>query len=36
MHIFLRDLNAKVDREDIFKPTLGYKSLHEISKDNGV
>jgi hypothetical protein len=36
MDIFLRYFNAKVDREDIFKPILGYKSLHEISNDNGV
>jgi hypothetical protein len=28
--------NAKVNREDIFIPTLGNESLHEISKDNGV
>jgi hypothetical protein len=27
---------AKVDREDIFKPTIGNESLHEISHDNGV
>jgi hypothetical protein len=27
--ILLRDLNAKVVREDIFKPTIGNKSLHE-------
>jgi hypothetical protein len=28
--------NAKVGREDIFKPTAGNESLHEISNDNGV
>jgi hypothetical protein len=28
--------NAKEGREDIFKPTIGNKSLHEISNDNGV
>jgi hypothetical protein len=32
----LLDFNAKVGREDIFKPTIGNKSLHEIGNDNGV
>jgi hypothetical protein len=32
----LGDFNAKVDREDIFKPTIGNKSSHEISNDSGV
>jgi hypothetical protein len=32
----LGDFSAKVGREDIFKPTIGNKSLHEISNDNGV
>jgi endonuclease/exonuclease/phosphatase family metal-dependent hydrolase len=36
MTILLGDLNAKVGREDIFKPTVGNESLHEISNDNGV
>ena len=31
--IRLGDLNAKVGRENIFKPTIGNKSLHN---DNGV
>jgi exonuclease III len=32
--ILLGDFNAEVDREDIFKPTIGNESLHEISNDN--
>jgi hypothetical protein len=36
MKILLVDHNAKVSREDIFKPTIGNESLHEISNDNGV
>jgi hypothetical protein len=36
MKILLGDLNAKVGREDIFKPTIGNESSHEISNDNGV
>jgi hypothetical protein len=36
MKILLGDLNAKVRREDIFKPTIGNESLHEISNDNKV
>jgi exonuclease III len=32
----LLDFNAKVGREDIFKPTVVNESLHEISNDNGV
>jgi hypothetical protein len=27
---------GKLDREDIFKSTIGNESLHEISDDNGV
>jgi hypothetical protein len=36
MKILLGDLNAKVDSEDIYKPTIWNESLHEISNDNGV
>jgi hypothetical protein len=36
MTILLRAFNAKVGREDVFKPTIGNESLHEISNDNGV
>jgi hypothetical protein len=28
--------NAKVRKEDIFKPTIGNESLRETSNDNGV
>jgi exonuclease III len=31
--ILLGDINAKVGREDIFKPTIGNESLHEISNE---
>jgi exonuclease III len=34
--IVLGDFNAKVGREDIFKPTTENASLHEINNDNGV
>jgi exonuclease III len=34
--IMLGDFNAKVRREDIFKPTIGNESLYEISNNNGV
>jgi hypothetical protein len=34
--MLLGDFNAKVGRENIFKPTIGNESLHEISNDNGV
>jgi hypothetical protein len=36
MKILLGDFNAKVGREDIFKPTIGNGNSHEISDDNGV
>ncbi|PNF19100.1 hypothetical protein B7P43_G10545, partial [Cryptotermes secundus] len=36
MKILQGDLNAKVGKEDFFKPTIGNESLHEINNDNGV
>jgi hypothetical protein len=36
MKMLLGDFNEKISREDIFKPTIGNESLHEISNDNGV
>jgi hypothetical protein len=36
MKILLGEFNAKVDWEDIFKPTIENECLHEISIDNGV
>jgi hypothetical protein len=36
MKILLGDFSAKVGREDIFKPTIGNESLHEITNDNGI
>jgi len=34
--ILLGDFNAKVERENIFKPTIGNGILHRGSNDNGV
>ena len=36
MRILLGDFNAKLGREDIFKPTIGNEILHQDSNDNGV
>jgi hypothetical protein len=36
MKILLGDVNAKVGRERILKPTIGNESLHEIINDSGV
>jgi hypothetical protein len=36
MKILLGDFNAKVSREDIFIPTIGNESLHEIINDSGI
>ena len=35
MKFLLGDFNAKVRRENIFKPTVGNESLHQDSNDNG-
>ena len=35
MKLLLGDFNAKVGRENIFKPTIGQESLHQDSNDNG-
>jgi hypothetical protein len=36
MNSLLGDVNAKVGRENICKPTIGNESLHQDSNDNGV
>ena len=36
MKILFGHFNAKVGRENIFKPTMGNESLHQASNDNGV
>jgi hypothetical protein len=36
MKILMGDFNAKVGKEDIFKPITGSESLHEASNDNRV
>jgi hypothetical protein len=36
LKILLRDFNAQVGKEDMFKPIAGNESLHEISNDNGI
>jgi hypothetical protein len=36
MKIVLGDFNAKVGREDIFKPIIGNEILYEANNDNGV
>jgi hypothetical protein len=35
MTILLGDFNAKLGREDIFKPTIGNENLLEDNDDNG-
>jgi len=34
--MLLGDFNSKVERENIFKPTIGQESLHQDNNDNGV
>jgi hypothetical protein len=34
--MLLGDFDAEVGREDIFKPTTGNESLHEMFNDNEV
>jgi hypothetical protein len=36
MKILLGEFNEKVERENIFKPTIGNEILLQNSKDNGV
>jgi len=36
MKIVLGDFNTKVERENIFKPSVGNGSLHQDGNDNGV
>jgi hypothetical protein len=36
MKMLLQYFSVKVGREDIFKSTIGNKSLHETSNDNGI
>jgi hypothetical protein len=36
MKTLMGGFNAKVRREDIFKPIIGNDSLHEANNDNGI
>ena len=36
MKIILGEFNAKVGRENTFKPTMGNESIHQDSNDDGV
>jgi len=35
LKILLGDFNAKLEKEDIFKPAIGNESLNQDSNDNG-
>lgn len=34
--IVLGDFNAKLGKENIFRATIGYYSLHDITSENGL
>ena len=36
MKIVLGDFNAKVEREDIFRPTIGKYNLHSENNENAM
>jgi hypothetical protein len=36
MKVLLGRFNAKVGKEEVFKPTTGNENLHEIRNDNRV
>jgi len=36
MKIVKGDVSEKLERQDIFKPTIGNERLHEYSNPNGV
>jgi len=36
LKILLGDFNAKLEKEDIFKPAIGNESLNQDNNDNGV
>jgi hypothetical protein len=36
LKILLGNFNPKVRRQDIFKPSIGNESLHEVRNDSGI